>query len=105
MKATIIGGGGLVGSSTAFAMQFAGIVREIPPIEVRGAPDGDLLLLGWGSTYGSLEAAPRALTAQGKRVGAAKAPPTGSRRNRVASTRHCVMPIADLPSTSRSAAW
>jgi L-lactate dehydrogenase len=29
MKATIIGGGGLVGSSTAFAMQASGVVREI----------------------------------------------------------------------------
>jgi 2-oxoglutarate ferredoxin oxidoreductase subunit alpha len=51
------------------ARKIAGIVREIPPTEVRGAAEGDLLLLGWGSTYGSLEAATRALTAQGKRVG------------------------------------
>jgi 2-oxoglutarate/2-oxoacid ferredoxin oxidoreductase subunit alpha len=47
----------------------AGIAREIPPTPVNGAPDGDLLLLGWGSTYGSLEAATRALNAEGHRVG------------------------------------
>jgi L-lactate dehydrogenase len=29
MKATIIGGGGLVGSCTAFALQFSGVIRDI----------------------------------------------------------------------------
>jgi 2-oxoglutarate ferredoxin oxidoreductase subunit alpha len=32
-----------------------GIAREIPPTEVHGDPNGgDLLVLGWGSTYGAL---------------------------------------------------
>jgi 2-oxoglutarate ferredoxin oxidoreductase subunit alpha len=51
------------------ARKIAGIVREIPPTVINGAPEGDLLLLGWGSTHGALEAATRALVAQGKRVG------------------------------------
>ncbi len=34
------------------------IVQEIPPTEVLGDPDGgDLLLVGWGSTYGSITTA------------------------------------------------
>ena len=51
------------------ARKIAGIVREIPPTEVHGASEGDLLLLGWGSTHGSLEAATKALNDQGHRVG------------------------------------
>ncbi len=51
------------------ARKIAGIVREIPPTAVNGAPEGDLLLLGWGSTYGALEAAARTLLDQGHRVG------------------------------------
>ncbi len=49
--------------------KIAGIAREIPPTPINGAPEGDLLLLGWGSTYGSLEAATRTLNDQGHRVG------------------------------------
>jgi len=49
--------------------KIAGIAREIPPTPINGAVTGDLLLLGWGSTYGALEAATRALNADGHRVG------------------------------------
>jgi len=35
----------------------AGIARDIPPLEVFGAPEGDLLILGWGSTYGAIRSA------------------------------------------------
>ena len=34
MKVSIIGGGGLVGSSAAFALQCGGIVREIALVDV-----------------------------------------------------------------------
>jgi len=47
----------------------AGIAREIPPTPINGEPGGELLLLGWGSTYGALEAATRQLNADGHRVG------------------------------------
>ena len=33
------------------------VVREIPDLEVNGADDAKILLLGWGSTYGSIRAA------------------------------------------------
>ncbi len=46
----------------------AGIVREIPPTELNGPQEGDVLLLGWGSTYGSIESAARELQAEGKKV-------------------------------------
>ena len=49
--------------------KIAGIAREIPPTPINGEPGGELLLLGWGSTYGALEAATRALNADGHRVG------------------------------------
>lgn len=48
--------------------KIAGIVREIPPTEISGPPEGDVLLLGWGSSYGSIESAARQLQAEGKKV-------------------------------------
>ena len=39
------------------ARKIAGIAREIPPTEVFGAPEGEVLVVGWGSTYGSIRAA------------------------------------------------
>jgi 2-oxoglutarate ferredoxin oxidoreductase subunit alpha len=48
--------------------KIAGIVREIPPTELNGPREGDILLLGWGSTYGSIESAARQLQAEGKKV-------------------------------------
>ncbi len=50
------------------ARKVAGIVREIPPIEVIGPPEGDLLMIGWGSTYGAIEAACRVLRERGHAV-------------------------------------
>jgi 2-oxoglutarate/2-oxoacid ferredoxin oxidoreductase subunit alpha len=50
------------------ARKIAGIVREIPPTEVTGPPQGDLLVIGWGSTHGAIEAAARALRDQGHAV-------------------------------------
>ena len=50
------------------ARKIAGIIREIPPTPVDGPHEGDLLILGWGSTYGSIAAATAALRAEGKAV-------------------------------------
>jgi 2-oxoglutarate/2-oxoacid ferredoxin oxidoreductase subunit alpha len=48
--------------------KIAGIAREIPATEVFGPPKGDLLVLGWGSTYGSIREAVRQLQAAGHSV-------------------------------------
>jgi 2-oxoglutarate ferredoxin oxidoreductase subunit alpha len=50
------------------ARKIAGIAREIPPTELFGPPDGDLLILGWGSTYGSIREATRQLQNEKLRV-------------------------------------
>jgi len=35
----------------------AGIAKDIPDVEIYGDPDSDLLIVGWGSTYGAITAA------------------------------------------------
>jgi 2-oxoglutarate ferredoxin oxidoreductase subunit alpha len=50
------------------ARKIAGIAREMPPLEVVGPPNGDLLVLGWGSTYGAITQAVRELGRAGHRV-------------------------------------
>jgi 2-oxoglutarate/2-oxoacid ferredoxin oxidoreductase subunit alpha len=37
--------------------KIAGIASDIAPLEVFGPPEGDLLILGWGSTYGAIRSA------------------------------------------------
>jgi len=51
------------------AAKVAGIVQDVPDAEVVGDQDGDLLLVGWGSTYGAITAALRAQREKGRRVG------------------------------------
>jgi 2-oxoglutarate/2-oxoacid ferredoxin oxidoreductase subunit alpha len=46
----------------------ARIADDITPLEVFGPERGDLLILGWGSTYGAIRSAVERLTAQGKSV-------------------------------------
>src|SRR5207344_1711846 len=43
----------------------AGIAKDIPPLEVFGPASGDLLILGWGSTYGAIRSAVERLQAEG----------------------------------------
>ena len=50
------------------AEKVARIARDIPPLEVFGPPEGDLLILGWGSTYGAIRSAVERLQARGKKV-------------------------------------
>ncbi|HUN58970.1 MAG TPA: 2-oxoacid:acceptor oxidoreductase subunit alpha [Candidatus Binataceae bacterium] len=51
------------------ARKIAGIAREIPPTEIFGDPDGgDIAVLGWGSTYGSLREAVKQMRDKGKSV-------------------------------------
>jgi len=51
------------------AAKVAGIVQDIPPVEVDDETgDAELLVLGWGSTYGAILAGVRRVRARGKRV-------------------------------------
>src|SRR6266542_1331142 len=45
--------------------------NDIPLIEIFGEPTGRVLVLGWGSTYGSITSAVEKLQREGKRVSAA----------------------------------
>ena len=44
------------------------IADSIPPLEVEGNPDADLLIVGFGGTYGHLHSAMDTLNAQGKKA-------------------------------------
>jgi 2-oxoglutarate/2-oxoacid ferredoxin oxidoreductase subunit alpha len=50
------------------AAKVAGVARSIPDVTVEGDPDADLLVLGWGSTWGAIGAAVQAVREAGHRV-------------------------------------
>jgi 2-oxoglutarate ferredoxin oxidoreductase subunit alpha len=51
------------------AAKVAKVADEIPPLQVDAeGGEGDLLVLGWGSTYGTIKAAVRRARQRGKRV-------------------------------------
>jgi 2-oxoglutarate/2-oxoacid ferredoxin oxidoreductase subunit alpha len=50
------------------AAKVAGIAADIPPLEVDHQDGAELLVLGWGSTYGPIGAAVRRVRAQGGKV-------------------------------------
>ncbi len=50
------------------AGKIANIANEIPELEVDGPPEGDLLVLGWGGTYGSIVTAVHRLQSRGLKV-------------------------------------
>ncbi|HUG47036.1 MAG TPA: 2-oxoacid:acceptor oxidoreductase subunit alpha [Candidatus Limnocylindria bacterium] len=47
------------------AEKVARIANDIPPLKVYGPVSGDLLVLGWGSTYGAIRSAVERLQAEG----------------------------------------
>jgi 2-oxoglutarate ferredoxin oxidoreductase subunit alpha len=53
------------------AQKIAGIAADIPALEVDDPDGADLLVLGWGSTYGAITGAARRLRRRGKKVAAA----------------------------------
>lgn len=53
------------------AQKVANIAKHLPPTEVYGEKKGDLLVLGWGSTYGSNRSAVEELLSRGYKVGQA----------------------------------
>jgi 2-oxoglutarate ferredoxin oxidoreductase subunit alpha len=50
------------------AWKVANVVNDIPDIEVAGDEDADILVLGWGSTFGSIRAAARRVRLDGGKV-------------------------------------
>jgi 2-oxoglutarate ferredoxin oxidoreductase subunit alpha len=50
------------------AQKIANVVEDVPDVEVFGKPTGDVLLVSWGGTFGSVRGAAEALQAQGKAV-------------------------------------
>jgi 2-oxoglutarate ferredoxin oxidoreductase subunit alpha len=53
---------------TLRAAKVAGVAADIAPLEVFGPDRGDLLILGWGSTYGAIRSAVERLNADGRAV-------------------------------------
>ena len=51
------------------AAKVEAICQDIPDVVPAGDPDGDLLIVAWGSTYGSVTAAVRAQRENGHRIG------------------------------------
>jgi len=45
------------------------VVQDVPDVVPVGDPEGDLLLVGWGSTYGAITAALRAQREKGRKIG------------------------------------
>src|SRR5215813_3093022 len=50
------------------AEKIARIAQDIGELDLSGADHGEVLLIGWGGTYGALRQAQQALAAQGKKV-------------------------------------
>jgi 2-oxoglutarate ferredoxin oxidoreductase subunit alpha len=50
------------------AAKIAGIARDIPPVTVEGDADADLLVLGWGSTWGAIHSALERVRRAGHKV-------------------------------------
>ena len=51
------------------AAKVAAIAQEIPRQQPAGDPEGDLLIVAWGSTHGSITAAVKAQRAKGHKIG------------------------------------
>jgi 2-oxoglutarate/2-oxoacid ferredoxin oxidoreductase subunit alpha len=51
------------------AAKVEAVIAEVPDVVPSGDPDGDLLIVAWGSTFGAITAAVTAERAKGRRVG------------------------------------
>jgi 2-oxoglutarate ferredoxin oxidoreductase subunit alpha len=51
------------------AAKVEAVAEDVPEVVPAGDPDGDLLVVGWGSTYGAITAALRAQRDKGRRIG------------------------------------
>jgi 2-oxoglutarate ferredoxin oxidoreductase subunit alpha len=54
----------------ARSLKLAALSKTLTPPAVFGAPEGDLLVVGWGSTKGAIEEAVERLCAEGHRISA-----------------------------------
>jgi 2-oxoglutarate/2-oxoacid ferredoxin oxidoreductase subunit alpha len=50
------------------AQKIRNVVEDVPDVEVYGKPSGDMLLVSWGGTFGSVRGAAEELQARGKSV-------------------------------------
>jgi 2-oxoglutarate ferredoxin oxidoreductase subunit alpha len=50
------------------AAKIPGIAKDIPPLDTFGVDEGELLILGWGSTYGAIRSAAELMLDEGKSV-------------------------------------
>ena len=55
-------------SLRARSLKIAALQKTLLPPEVVGEPEGDLLVIGWGSTKGAIEEGAATLRAEGKKV-------------------------------------
>ena len=51
------------------AAKVEAVAQDIPDAVPAGDPDGDLLIVAWGSTYGAITAALKPMRAKGHRIG------------------------------------
>ena len=51
------------------AAKVQAVAQDVPDVVPAGDPDGDLLIVGWGSTYGAITAAVNAQRNHGRRIG------------------------------------
>ena len=51
------------------AAKVEAIAQDVPDVVPAGDPDGDLLIVAWGSTYGSITAALKTARTKGSRIG------------------------------------
>jgi 2-oxoglutarate/2-oxoacid ferredoxin oxidoreductase subunit alpha len=50
------------------AAKVAGIAKDVPPVDVDSEDGAEVLVVGWGSTYGAIQAAVRRVRVRGKKV-------------------------------------
>jgi 2-oxoglutarate ferredoxin oxidoreductase subunit alpha len=78
----------------------AGIAKDIPLLETHGPDRGDLLILGWGSTYGAIRSATERLQAEGWSVAHAHLrhlnPLPSNTENILRSYRNVLVPEVNL---------
>ena len=51
------------------AAKVEAVVQDVPDVVPAGDPEGDLLIVGWGSTYGAITVALRAQREKGRKIG------------------------------------
>ena len=81
-----------------------GIAADLPPVEVDGPEKGELLIVGWGGTKGSITAAVEAARAEGITVVAGPPAPPESLPERTSATC-CAASRRSCSRSSRTAIW